>query len=256
MNIGIHSDLHTECSLCTISNLSELDVLILAGDIGDPATVRLFFDYLRRKTTKLPVLYVLGNHEYYGFAISEAKDIYRSISQEYGITLLDDESIILNGIQFSGTTLWSDFTLADKPADAMRWAGEILPDFREIYDDDGEPLTPQKMVALHKKSRAFLKEALQQPAEKHVVISHFLPRSGLIAKRHYHKKEGLTRSAYWANELPELTERADLWIYGHSHDNINTYIDSTRFASNQRGYSKAYDGSELRDYNREYYILL
>lgn len=110
MNIGIHSDLHTECSLCTISNLSELDVLILAGDIGDPATVRLFFDYLRRKTTKLPVLYVLGNHEYYGFAISEAKDIYRSISQEYGITLLDDESITLNGIQFSGTTLWSDFS--------------------------------------------------------------------------------------------------------------------------------------------------
>ena len=165
MNIGIHSDLHTECSLCTISNLSELDVLVLAGDIGDPATVRLFFDYLRRKTTKLPVLYVLGNHEYYGFAISEAKDIYRSISQEYGITLLDDESITLNGIQFSGTTLWSDFSLADKPADAMRWADEVLPDFREIYDDNGEPLTPQKMVTLHKQSCAFLKEALQQPAE-------------------------------------------------------------------------------------------
>ena len=88
------------------------------------------------------------------------------------------------------------------------------------------------------------------------IISHFLPRSNLIAKRHYHKKEGLTRSAYWANELPELTARTDLWIYGHSHDNINTYIDGTRFASNQRGYSKAYDGSELRDYNREYYILL
>ena len=112
------------------------------------------------------------------------------------------------------------------------------------------------MVALHKQSCAFLKEALQQPAEKHVVISHFLPRSNLIAKRHYHKKEGLTRSAYWANELPELTARADLWVYGHSHDNINTYIDGTRFASNQHGYSKAYDGSALHDYNREYYILL
>ena len=256
MNIGIHSDLHTECSLCTISNLSELDVLILAGDIGDPATVRLFFDYLRRKTTKLPVLYVLGNHEYYGFAISEAKDIYRSISQEYGITLLDDESITLNGIQFSGTTLWSDFSLADKPADAMRWADEVLPDFREIYDDNGEPLTPQKMVALHKQSCAFLKEALQQPAEKHVVISHFLPRSNLIAKRHYHKKEGLTRSAYWANELPELTARANLWIYGHSHDNISTYLGDTRFVSNQRGYTRSYDAAEQRDYNREHYVLI
>ena len=256
MNIGIHSDLHTECSLCTISNLSELDVLILAGDIGDPVTVRLFFDYLRRKTAKLPVLYVLGNHEYYGFAISEAKDIYRSISQEYGITLLDDESTTIGGTQFSGTTLWSDFSLAEKPADAMRWAGEVLPDFREIYDDNGEPLTPSKMAALHRESRAFLREALQQPAEKHVVISHFLPRSGLIGKRHYHSKEGLTRSAYWANEMPDFTAAADLWVYGHSHDNISTYINDTRFASNQRGYSKAYDGRGLRDYNREYYVVL
>ena len=256
MNIGIHSDLHTECSLCTISNLNELDMLVLAGDIGDPVTVRLFFDYLRRKAPKLPVLYVLGNHEYYGFAISEAKDIYRSISQEYGVTLLDDESTTIGGIVFSGTTLWSDFALADNPADAMRWAEEVLPDFREIYADDGEPLTPATMAGLHRQSCLFLDAALRKPAEKHIVISHFLPRSGLIAKRHYHQKEGLTRSAYWANELPELTARADLWVYGHSHDNINTYIDGTRFVSNQRGCSKAYDGSGLRDYNREYYVVL
>ena len=42
MKIGVHSDLHSECSLCTISNLAELDVLVLAGDIGDPTTVPLF----------------------------------------------------------------------------------------------------------------------------------------------------------------------------------------------------------------------
>ena len=44
MKIGVHSDLHSECSLSTISNLAELDVLVLAGDIGDPTTVTLFFD--------------------------------------------------------------------------------------------------------------------------------------------------------------------------------------------------------------------
>jgi len=41
MKIGVHSDLHSECSLCTISNLAELDVLVLAGDIGDSTTALL-----------------------------------------------------------------------------------------------------------------------------------------------------------------------------------------------------------------------
>ena len=63
-------------------------------------------------------------------------------------------------------------------------------------------------------------------------------------------------AAYWASNLPELTARANLWIYGHSHDNISTYIGDTRFVSNQRGYSRSYDAAEQRDYNREHYVLI
>lgn len=256
MKIGVHSDLHTECSLCSISNLNELDVLVLDGDIGDPTTVRLFFDYVRRKSADLPVLYVLGNHEYYGFSLNEGKDIYRSICHEYGVTLLDDESVTLQGVQFSGSTLWTDFSVSDDVAESMRWAGDVLPDFREIYNHRGQLLTPQMMVDLNQKSRKFLSKALDVPAEKHVVITHFLPRPELIAKRHLSKKEGIIRSAYWANNVADLTARADLWIYGHSHDNISTVIEETRFISNQRGYSKTYDESEKNEYSSEYYVLL
>ena len=256
MKIGVHSDLHSECSLSTISNLAELDVLVLAGDIGDPATVPLFFDYLRRKAPKLPVLYVLCNHEYYGFALNEAKDLYRSICQKYDITLLDDDSIILDGVQFIGSTLWTDFSLGGDADASMRWAGRTLPDFREIYDEKGRPLTPETMRMLHQVSRAYIETALDPAAEARVVISHFVPRLELVAKRHYTKAVGLLHSAYWTTHLPELTTRANLWIYGHTHDNISTYIGDTRFVSNQRGYSRSYDAAEQRDYNREHYVLI
>ena len=223
MKIGVHSDLHSECSLCTISNLAELDVLVLAGDIGDPATVPLFFDYLRRKAPKLPVLYVLGNHEYYGFALNEAKDLYRSICQKYDITLLDDDSITLDGVQFIGSTLWTDFSLGGDADASMRWAGRTLPDFREIYDEKGRPLTPETMRMLHQVSRAYIETALDPAAEARVVISHFVPRLELVAKRHYTKAVGLLHSAYWTTHLPELTTRepVDLRPQPRQHQHLH-----------------------------------
>ena len=256
MKIGVHSDLHTECSLCTISNLSELDVLVLAGDIGDSTTVPLFFDYLRRKAPKLPVLYVLGNHEYYGFALNEGKDVYRSISQKYDVTLLDDDSTMIDGVQFIGSTLWTDFSLGGDADASMEWAARSLPDFREIYDKKGRPLTPESMREQHQISRAYIETALDPDARARVVISHFLPRVELVAKRHYNPAVGLLHSAYWTTHLPEITERATMWIYGHSHDNISTFIGGTRFVSNQRGYSRRYDAAEQRDYSREHYVLI
>lgn len=53
MKIGIHSDLHTEFSLCKISNLHELDLLILAGDIGDLQTVDILFEQIRLEMQKI-----------------------------------------------------------------------------------------------------------------------------------------------------------------------------------------------------------
>ena len=109
---------------------------------------------------------------------------------------------------------------------------------------------------LHQVSRAYIETALDPAAEARVVISHFVPRLELVAKRHYTKAVGLLHSAYWTTHLPELTARANLWIYGHTHDNISTYIGDTRFVSNQRGYSRIYDQAEQRDYNREHYVLI
>ncbi|OCG01488.1 metallophosphoesterase [Gilliamella sp. wkB112] len=66
LNIGVYSDLHIEHSFYSFDDLSKLDILVLAGDIASYDTIERFFVELRKNAPKLTVLYVLGNHEYYG----------------------------------------------------------------------------------------------------------------------------------------------------------------------------------------------
>ena len=178
LKVGVHSDLHTEFSVCTITNLPELDVLVLAGDMGDLSSMAHFLGLIRRKAPGLPVLYVLGNHEY-------------------------------------------------------------------------------DTVKEYKKARAFLHEALRsenKTVRKKVVISHFLPAFELLATAYRQNTDALIQSAYWATDIPQPHQLADDWIYGHSHDCIETTVGTTRFLSNQRGYSKVMNGAQSADYQHDYCV--
>lgn len=255
MKIGVHSDLHTEFSLCTIDALDMLDILVLAGDIGDLQTVGIFFDYLRRQAPDLPVLYVLGNHEFYGMEFFHAKSAYAELAQQFNIHLLDDSTYEQDGVLFIGSILWSDFCLAGTQAQSMQWAQQTLPDFQYIRYGEGL-FTADLMLQAHQQAYRAIDRALAQQADKKVVISHFLPSRALVAPKHQQAIGGLLKSAYWTSDLPQLYAQADLWIYGHSHDNIHLNIDTTRFISNQRGYHKVYNVAQQPDYERNFRITL
>lgn len=53
----------------------------------------------------------------------------------------------------------------------------------------------------------------------------------------YHHKRGPLNSAF-ANNLDDFIaeSRIDVWIYGHSHTNIDTDITGTKVVCNQLGY--------------------
>ena len=236
MRIAVHSDLHTEISPCRLVALQWAELLILAGDIGDLQTLPEFFAQLRKDAPHLPVLCILGNHDRYGMTREEGVAAHRAMAAAYDIRLLDDEAVIFEDVLFCGTTLWTDFALAGNAQASMQWAGDTLPDFREIRDDSGAPLTPETMRAWHEQSCDFLRDALAtENVREKVVISHFLPSRVLVAPEHGSDQEALVKSAYWASDLPALYTQAGFWIYGHSHTNINARIGSTSFISNQRG---------------------
>lgn len=252
MRIAVHSDLHTEITPCRLQGLAWAELLILAGDIGNLESLPIFFAQLRKDAPNLPVLYILGNHDRYGMARRDGVAAHRRIAAQYGVRLLDNEAVVFQDVLFLGSTLWTNFALADEPAVSMQWAGATLPDFQEIQQDDGSLLTPTTMLQWFEQSYAFLDRALNvKNVREKVVISHFLPSRVVVSPEHGTNQEALIRSAYWASDVPELYQRANFWIYGHSHSNINLSQGHTSFISNQRGGKR-----KVADYQNEYLLIV
>jgi len=107
MKLHILSDLHLEGSDYTLSKV-EADVTIFAGDIISAqrdASLLL----LRRlvKEAGRPVLYVPGNHEYYGAWFGWLQNILKKKPIE-NLHLLDNSTFVLDGVKFVGSALWAD----------------------------------------------------------------------------------------------------------------------------------------------------
>ena len=90
----------------------------------------------------------------------------------------------------------------------------------------------------------------ESDAKHIVVVTHHLPTLEIVASRH---KGSLLNSAF-ATELCDFIadSRIDVWIYGHSHANIDTVIGNTRIVSNQMGY--VYHGEHLNDFKGDKFI--
>lgn len=76
------------------------DVLVLCGDLTDyglPEEARVFVKELAG-AAKLPILAVLGNHDYE----SGQEDEVRKILVDSGIVLLDGDAVVVEGVGFAG----------------------------------------------------------------------------------------------------------------------------------------------------------
>src|SRR5947209_4440514 len=105
VKLNILSDLHLSFEPFA-RPVNDADVVILAGDIARPreaAAWALGF-------TK-PVLYVLGNHEFYGGSIDGAAAELERLCRGTHVSVLNDSETVIGGIRFLGTTLWTDFEL-------------------------------------------------------------------------------------------------------------------------------------------------
>lgn len=123
-------------------------------------------------------------------------------------------------------------------------------DFRQILYG-GRRFTTDDFNVEHQKCLAFIKQSVSESDAKHiVVVTHHLPTLEVVAPQH---KGGLLNSAF-ATELGDFIadSRIDVWIYGHSHANIDTFIGNTRIVSNQMGY--VYCGEHLTGFDGSKFI--
>ncbi len=208
----------------------ERDILILAGDIhvGKKA-----FPYLLEETKKSPVLYVLGNHEFYNHDIDEITEFWKSQNIK-NLHVLERNEYVLDNIRFLGCSLWTDFNKGDpKAMDSIRYA---LSDFA-VIDKNNRVLTPKDVLEVYTESKKWLEFQLRKPfSGKTVVITHHLPSYNSISPRF---RGNILNYGFYSDLSYIINEfQPELWIHGHTHDSFNYVEGNTNVICNPRGYAK------------------
>ena len=236
MRLQILSDLHLSGGAPPIP-ATGADVIVLAGDVARPAEAIAWASSLAT-----PVLYVPGNHEFYGSSIDGTLRELRTRSRRTNVRVLDDDELVLDGVRFLGSTLWTDFLLdgdGEMRTAAMAEACRFVRDFSRIRAADGDDalFTPGDAAARHARHAAWLESRL---ACRHdgptVVVTHHAPSRRSIHPRY----AGSLLNACFVSDAARLAggDRASLWIHGHTHDSFDYDLAGTRVVCNPRGYAK------------------
>jgi Icc-related predicted phosphoesterase len=241
MKIHILSDLHTEFADFSPTE-TDADIVILAGDIGVGFGG---IEWAARHYPKVPVIYVPGNHEYYGHDIGLTDEL--KVTAPTNIHVLNNDSLKLHGIRFLGSTIWTDFNLhgVAEAWFARRCAKRLMEDFASIRNG-GRRFTPEDSVELHEASKAWLVGELERKFEgPTVVVTHHLPASTSIAKRYAND----SLNPAFASRLEDVIEkhRPELWVHGHTHVPCDYELFDTRIVCNSGGYPGENCRSEFRD---------
>lgn len=241
MHIRILSDLHLEHfdGQRDLPDV-EADVVVLAGDIHSHAQ-GLY--WAAERFTDTPIIYVAGNHEYYASQLKQLRGQLYEDGQRLGIHFLDNDAVIIDGVRFLGTTLWTDFALYDDdPEQDAQFTHDLacrrMPDFRIIEHPEGETFTPEASQALHRKARNWLEAELAKPHDgPTVVISHHAPLAACVPPQY----RGNALSPAFASNLDDLMGPMALWIHGHVHETVDIDVNGTRVIANPGGYPNEFE---------------
>ncbi len=162
------------------------------------------------------------------------------------VTLLLDEAVSMNGVNFFGGTMWTDFDGANQLA--MNTAHVQMNDFRLIQNTDQTPFSPADAVALHEmfvtKLLSWFDQDLSGPR---VVISHNAP----VINPNTKFKSSRLWPAFNSLDMVKVIEHRQpaLWVYGHTHECDDQTIGTTRIISNQLGYPDSRGGFESEGFD-------
>jgi predicted phosphodiesterase len=247
MRIQFASDLHidemeTKTSQELLKDV-QADAILLCGDIGKGMNGLEYAQSLSDRMAA-PVLYILGNYEYYGEDACIHGAVCHTYANQLGLQrrgcvyMLENEYMDIDHVRFFGLTLWTDFALhkdcftggVDR---AMHECALSLQDFTQIRFGS-RLFHPRDARYLNKKSIEWLNESLEEPWDgERVVVSHFPP----LPQLENPEFEQSMISGAFASDLTDHIHwnRITHWIYGHTHANINGVFREVRFMTNQLG---------------------
>ena len=262
MKIQVASDLHLEFErqhkgkkdfIPFDLEHTDADVIVLAGDIGVGFKEESKFCERLAKDHGKPVIFVLGNHSFYGGGnVDRVRGQWANYKSDNVHYIDDGHHWSYKGVNFIGGILWTDFN--NYNAWDMRIAEQMMNDYRgcrmtqmdsgannmHAFEKDGMTessdyyFTPRRSVDEHLKTKEYMDYMLRELEGTKVVVTHHLPsrRSGDIRYR-----DDSLNPAYYSN-LDDWVRDKDiaLWVHGHTHGSNDYDIGGTRVVCNPRGY--------------------
>lgn len=258
MRIAYCSDLHLEFKKLELNNDVGADILILAGDICVVESIRRFpFGDNRRKSGShheghsvnfenffshvskqfKHVLVVLGNHEHYHGRFHKTAPTLKEAFSYIGdnITLLDRESVVIDGITFIGATLWTDMDRGNEMTKYEVCNG--MSDFKIItYNNHGNyrSLHASDVISEHMRDLDYIRHVARQ-SDDVVVITHHGPSHKSIHPMY----SGHSMNGGYVSDLSDVMLDMDnikFWFHGHVHNKFDYTINNCNVLCNPRGY--------------------
>ena len=222
MRIRYISDVHMEWMTpqqradLVASVPTDCDVLVLAGDIDGPTSLqdmlKMFAHHFRH------VVYVLGNHEFYGTSVDARLSTLHSWKKPANLHWLENSSVVIDGQRFVGCTMWFPKTRG-APAG-------VLADF--VHIGRFVPWVYER----NRESVAYLEQSVRHGD---VVVTHHLPSQRCVAPKY----AGHPTNAFYVCDVePIIHARSPrLWIHGHTHETVDCIVGQTRIVANPYGYA-------------------
>lgn len=253
MKAWIISDLHTSKLDLLYSRqlaIPRADLCVCAGDISDRVDRSVHF-LLNEISPHMPVVFVLGNHDYYRTSIDAAQNYARKWTAGTNVHFLENDVFIKDDLRVIGSTLWTDYKIkahagghlpvGERRLLAMRECTRLVRDFYEIERVDlrrpgeGGMVTADELAGRHGRARAFIKRHLAKSfAGTTMVLTHHAPLPRSLDRRF----AGKITNAAFASDLSLMIRRGkpDFWIHGHVHCHHDYVEGDTRIICNPRGY--------------------
>jgi hypothetical protein len=201
----------------------------------------------------------MGNHEHYhGDYANTITTLREHLGYLTHLHILDKEMVQLGGVSFIGGTLWTDMNNED-PITLLQMKG-MMNDFRCIMngnrvvhfrDEDGNfkhrvgRFTPENSVEDHRKMLEYIRLMIEGKFDqKFVVVGHHAPSKQSTHPRY---ADEVIMNGGYSTALDEFImdhPQIKLWTHGHTHEDFDYMVGSTRIVCNPRGYDAYEDRAD------------
>ena len=218
-----HFEFHRDNGRAFVNALdpTAVDVLVLSGDVLSLKHFDQFDQVFRTLCSRYPsVVYVPGNHEYYGITPTEGAVLLDHLNQSIeNLSVLVNSDVTISDQRFVGGTMW----FQDRPDNVLYQS--MMRDFSVIRS-----FVPW----VHEENRRCLDYFARTIQASDIVITHHLPAKQSVAEQY----EGNALNRFFLCDVESLIvdRQPKLWLHGHTHTPLDYRLGDTRIVANVFGY--------------------